>query len=205
MDRIAPLLRFSTLSNPDRLNTLDDYVAAFQPGQKKIYFIVGDDPRSITRSPHLDLFRKQNVDVLLLSDPVNSFVVLSLSKYKEYELVNVAVEKPEIDSPVEETPAPENVVKGDDLDSLIKRFKSQLGDKVKDVRTTDRLSTSPARLVDEDGALQPEMQRVYRLLKQDYESPAKEPRNQPCSSLVGSALDLPSRRSRIKHDYRSDF
>jgi len=191
LDRIAPLLRFSTLSNPDRLNTLDDYVAAFQPGQKKIYFIVGDDPRSITRSPHLDLFRKQNVDVLLLSDPVDSFVVLSLSKYKEYELVNVAVEKPEIDNPVEETPAPENVVKGDDLDSLIQRFKSQLGEKVKDVRTTDRLSTSPARLVDEDGALQPEMQRVYRLLKQDYEVPQKNLEINPAHPLLVQLSTFP--------------
>lgn len=192
LDRIAPLLRFSTLSNPDRLNTLDDYVAAFQPGQKKIYFIVGDDPRSITRSPHLDLFRKQNVDVLLLSDPVDSFVVLSLSKYKEYELVNVAVEKPEIDNPVEETPAPENVVKGDDLDSLIQRFKSQLGEKVKDVRTTDRLSTSPARLVDEDGALQPEMQRVYRLLKQDYEVPQKNLEINPAHPLLVQLSTFPA-------------
>lgn len=184
LDRIAPLLRFATLFSPDRLNSLDDYVASFKPGQKKIYFIIGDDSRSITRSPHLDLFRKQNVDVLLLSDPVDSFVVLSLSKYKEYELVNAALEKPEVENPVEETPAPENIVKGDNLDSLIQRFKSRLGEKVKDVRTTDRLSTSPARLVDEDGSLQPEMQRVYRLLKQDYEVPQKNLEINPAHPLL---------------------
>lgn len=184
LDRIAPLLRFSTLSKPDRLNALDEYITDFQLGQKKIYFIIGDDPRSITRSPHLDLFRKQKVDVLLLSDPVDSFVVLSLSKYKEYELVNAAVEKPEVESPAEETPAPENIIKGDELESLIKRFKSQLGDRVKDVRATDRLSSSPARLVDEDGALQPEMQRVYRLLKQDYEAPKKNLEINPSHPLL---------------------
>ncbi len=191
LERIAPLLRFATLNNPERLNSLEEYTAAFKPGQKKIYFIIGDDPRSITRSPHLDPFRKQNVDVLLLSDPVDSFVVLSLTKYKEFELVNAAIEKPEVENAPEEPIAPQDTVSGDTLTSLLQRFKNQLAERVKDVRTTDRLSTSPARLVDEDGALQPEMQRVYRLLKQDYAVPQKILEINPAHPLLIQLSALP--------------
>jgi molecular chaperone HtpG len=173
LEKITPLLRFATSQQPDRLNSLDDYIQSLKPGQKKIYYIVGDDPRSITRSPHLDLFRRRKVDVLLLSDPIDSFVVLSLPKYKNFDLVNASVEKPDVDSESEPENPSEVAMPENELTGLIERFRARLGERVKDVRSTDRLLSSPARLVDEDGALQPEMQRVYRLLKQDYEVPQK--------------------------------
>ena len=66
-----------------------------KPDQKKIYYILGDDDRSVAHSPHLDVFRHAGVDVLLMTDPLDSFVLMALTKYKDTPLVNAAVEKPE--------------------------------------------------------------------------------------------------------------
>lgn len=173
-DALTPFLRFHTLRNPQQLTSLDDYIQQLKPSQKKIYYILGDDDRSATRSPHLDLYRHQDVDVLLMTDPLDSFVLLNLSKYKEYELANVAVEKPDVpDTGSNDEPQKADEMPQELVNSLIERFKTQLGEKVADVRTTDRLLDSPVRLVDKEGSPNQEVQRVYRMLKQDYQVPQR--------------------------------
>jgi molecular chaperone HtpG len=173
-EQLSPLLRFATLKSPNELISLDQYINQARAAQQKIYYILGDDERSAARSPHLDLFRHQGVDVLLLADPLDSFVLLSLTKYKDHELVNAAHEKPDglgdEPKPDEHTPEP---ISGATLDELLERIRLQLGEKVTAVRTTDRLLDSPARLVDEEGAPNQEIQRVYRMLKQDFKVPNK--------------------------------
>jgi molecular chaperone HtpG len=173
-ESLYPLLRFHTTSNTDKWSSLDDYVGRMKPEQKDIYYILGDDEHSVIYSPHLDIIRKHNLEVLLLTDPMDPFMVVRLSKYKDHSLVNISsadLKLPPVDSePIpEQTPSlvPEEWV------ALIQRFKSQLGDKVTDIRMTDRLSDSPARLVDPEGVPNQEMQRVYRLLKEDYQTPKK--------------------------------
>jgi len=179
IENLAPLLRYHTLNHPDQLTSLDDYVNELKPDQKKIYYIMGDDDRSVIHSPHLDVFRHSGVDVLLMTDPLDPFVLMAMDKYKDYPLVNAAVEKPESvadaekqdekqDAAPDETALPEDAVKG-----LIERFKTSLGERVAEVRTTDRLIDSPARLVDKEGSLNQEVQRAFRLLKQDFDLPQK--------------------------------
>ena len=174
LDTLAPLLRYSTLNNPGKLVSLDEYVQNLKPEQKKIYYILGDDERSVIHSPHLDVFRKAGVDVLLMTDPLDSFVLLALTQYKEYALVNAAQEKPE--GAAEEAPAEESkepALPQEAVDTLVQRFKTALGERVSDVRTTDRLTDSPARLVDKEGSMNQEVQRVYRMLQKEYEAPEK--------------------------------
>ena len=174
LEALAPLLRYHTLNHPDKLVSLDDYIQGLQPDQKKIYYILGDDDHSVAHSPHLDVFRHSGVDVLLMTDPLDSFVLISLTQYKDYDLVNAAAEKPEAKetTPAEGETQPETLPE-DALNQLVQRFKDTLGDRVSDVRTTDRLIDSPARLVDKEGSLNQEVQRVYRLLQKDYEVPQK--------------------------------
>lgn len=173
-DNLAPLLRFHTLNQPDALVSLDDYVQGVKPDQKKIFYILGDDDRSAIHSPHLDLFRHTGVDVLLMTDPMDPFVVLAMNKYKDFPLVNAAVEKPEGEP---EEPAGEDkkeeALPDDIMSLLVQRFKDVLGDQVTDVRVTDRLIDSPARLVDPEGAMNPEIQRAYRAMRQEFEAPKK--------------------------------
>jgi molecular chaperone HtpG len=110
-----------------------------------------------------------------MTDPMDSFMLMRLTKYKDFELVNVASTKTELpksdETEVEEKEA--EALDEKDLSALIQQIKTMLGDRVTDVRSTDRLSDSPARLVDPEGAPDQSFQRVYRLLNKDFTAPKK--------------------------------
>ena len=89
-DPLQPLLRFKTNLHPEAWSSLEDYVGRMKPDQKDIYYIVGEDPKSVLRSPHLDYFQSQGTEVLLLTEPMDSFMLMGLHKYKDFELKNVA-------------------------------------------------------------------------------------------------------------------
>ena len=182
-----PLLRFKTNLQPEAWSSLSDYVQRMKPEQKEIYFIVGDDPKSVLRSPHLDYFQGQGTEVLLLTDPMDSFMLMGLRKYKEYELKNVA--QAEIGEQSKESEQQEQIAQ-EDFGKLIERFKQVLGERVNDVRASNRLSQSVARLVDADGALNPELQRVYKYLGKDYEIPKKILELNPSHAILKKLLEL---------------
>ena len=169
-ENIHPLLRFNTNLHPETWSSLEDYVGRMKPEQKEIYFIVGEDPKSSLRSPHLDYFQAQNTEVLLLTEPMDSFMLMGLRKYKDFELKNVA--QAEIPDQSKESEGQEQIAEAD-FSKLIERFKQVLGERVTDVRASNRLSQSVARLADADGALNPELQRVYKYLGKEYEIPKK--------------------------------
>jgi molecular chaperone HtpG len=193
-ESLYPLLRFRTTAKPDSWSSLDDYVERMKPEQKQIYYLLGDDEHSIVYSPHLDVVRKHAYEVLLLTDPLDSFMLMRLNKYKDWPLANVAsadLELPKVpEEPETEKPA--------EIDSsaLITRFKDQLGERVADVRTTTRLSDSPARLVDPQGVPNQELQRVYRLIKQDFEVPKKVLEINPWHPIVTRLNALPAEDAR---------
>ena len=171
---LYPLLRFHTSAKPETWSSLDDYLGRMKPDQKEIYYILGDDERSVLYSPHLDLVKEHGYEVLLLTDPLDSFMLVRLREYQEHPLQNVANAQLEPLQKEEQTEAEESKPLSDEeSNALIERFKQQLGERVADVRLTKRLSGSPARLVDQEGALNQEMQRVYRMLERDFEAPKK--------------------------------
>jgi molecular chaperone HtpG len=143
-------------------------------------------------SPHLDVMQHYNYEVLILSDPIDAFMLVRLNEYKEHKLSNVATanlalpEGAEQAADAQATELPE-----EQHAALIERFKTQLGERVTDVRMTDRLSGSPARLVDPEGALNQEMQRVYRLLERDFEVPKKVLELNPRHSILARLSALP--------------
>ena len=190
---LYPLLRYHTTSFLDQWSSLDNYLGRMKPGQESIYYILGDDERSVIYSPHLDIIRKHEFEVLLLTEPIDPFMVVRLAKYKEHSLVNVS--SPDLKLPSIEK-GPEDDMKPklgpDEWVSLIQRFKSQLGEKVTDVRMTDRLSESPARLVDPEGAPNQEMQRVYRMLQEDFKTPTKVLELNPQHPIIMQLLTLPA-------------
>jgi molecular chaperone HtpG len=170
---------------------LEDYVSRLKEGQKEIYYIVGDDPKSVLRSPHLDYFHSQGTEVLLLTDPMDSFMLMGLHKYKDYELKNVA--QAEVDTSKQpEAQNEADKIPDTDFNSLVERFKQVLGDRVTDVRASNRLSQSVARLADPDGTLNPEMQRVYKYLGKEYELPKKILELNPTHDILKGILKLES-------------
>jgi molecular chaperone HtpG len=200
-ESLYPLLRFHTTTHPDEWVSLDEYVERMKEGQEKVYYILGEDQHSIAYSPHLDLFKRYDYEVLVLTDPVDPFMLVRLNKYKDFPLENVA--NADLKVPEEGQAKGEEqkaAVPEQDTAGLIERFKTQLGERVSEVRMTSRLSDSPARLVDPEGALNQEMQRVYRMLNRDFEAPKKvlelNPRhpilvglnNQPADSPLGALI-----------------
>ena len=190
-EKLHSLLRFKTNLNPETWSSLEDYASRMKEGQKVIYYIVGDDPKSVLRSPHLEYFHTQGTEVLLLTEPMDSFMLMGLRKYKDYELKNVAqaevdaAEKPREEMEGEKIP-------DTDFNGLVERIKQVLGDRVTDVRASSRLSQSVARLVDPDGALNPELQRVYRYLGKEYEVPKKILELNPAHTILKNLLGLES-------------
>ncbi len=173
-EELYPLLRFHTSTHPEQWSSLDEYVERMQPDQKEIFYIMGDDDRSILYSPHLDIIQRFNYEALLLTDPVDAFMIVRLLKYKDHSLVNVASPTLQLpDQPVEQLADSELEQPIAEAEVLVNRFKTHLADQVAEVRVTDRLSEAPARLVNPSGAPTQEMLRMYHLLNRELESPKK--------------------------------
>ncbi len=200
---LSELLRFRTTTSPDQWSSLDDYLEHMKPGQEKIYYILGDDESSVSRSPHLDYFQTHCYEVLTLTDPVDSFMLLGLREYKEFSLQNVAdsdlqlPDLPDEDEGEEKKEQPEPLSE-DDINKLISRFQEVLGDKVSEVRITDRLTNSVARLVDAKGSLGQEMQRVYRMMDKEYQIPKKILEINPGHPILQQICDLSEANDLIK-------
>jgi HSP90 family molecular chaperone len=189
VESIQPLLRFKTTTHPDKWSSLEEYVERMKDGQKEIYYIVGEDPKSVLLSPHLDYFQSQGTEVLLLTDPMDSFMLMGLRKYKDFELKNVAQADIETPEKPEEKDEAEKIPE-DEFGKLIERFKQVLGERVTDVRASKRLSQSVARLVDLEGSLNPEMQRVYKYLGQEYEVPKKILELNPSHAILKNLIGM---------------
>jgi HSP90 family molecular chaperone len=189
-EKIYPLLRFKTNSHSEEWSSLDEYVGRMQAEQKSIYYIIGDDGKSVLRSPHLDYFQAQGLEVLLLTEPIDSFMLMGLRKYKDFELKNVAqADEGAAEKPKDEQDENEKIPEVD-FGALVERFKQVLGERVVDVRSSSRLSQSVARLVDPEGSLNPEMQRVYKYLGKDFEVPKKIMELNPSHPILKNLLSL---------------
>jgi molecular chaperone HtpG len=191
-EALYPLLRFHTTTLPEEWSSLDAYVERMKPDQESIYYIMGDDARSVLYSPHLDMVKQLGYEVLMMTDPVDAFMLVRLNQYKDKPLANVA--SANLEATVDEENKPENEPELPQADAanLIERFKAQLGERVTDVRMTNRLSDSPARLVDPEGALNQEMQRVYRMLNRDFEAPKKVLELNPHHTILVRLSSLPA-------------
>jgi molecular chaperone HtpG len=139
----------------------------------------------------MESFRKADIEVLVLSDPVDPFMLMQLESYKEHKLVNIAnadlPEEEETAEKTEEAPALDQ----DTLSTLSKRFKEILGDRVSEVRTTNRLTDSPARLVDPEGAPEQSLQRVYQMMDKNFELPKKVLELNPRHKIIRGLAKLP--------------
>ncbi|HKB85171.1 MAG TPA: molecular chaperone HtpG [Ignavibacteriaceae bacterium] len=181
MDKIKDLLRFNSSFNDDEkgLTSLEEYVSRFKEGQKEIYYALGSGRQAIGQDPHLEIFKNKGLEVLYLYDPVDEFVLSSLRKYKDFEFKPVdSVDLKNIES-FEETEEkkekPAELTKDDQLhfDSLVSRIKEILGDRVTEVRKSDRLSGSPAILVNPDDSMSSSMQKMMRMMNKEMEIPKK--------------------------------
>jgi molecular chaperone HtpG len=174
-DKIAGLLRFASTHNEtdEQTVSLADYLGRMQEKQEKIYYITADNPNAGRYSPHLEVFKKKGIEVLLLTDRVDEWLVSSLTEFEGKPLQSVA--KGALDlGELEDKQEKEAVEKqAETHKDLVQKVKEILGDKVKEVRVSQRLTDSPACLVVEDYDMSPNLVRVLKSVGQD--TPATQP------------------------------
>lgn len=161
-EAIAKLLRFtSTHTNSEKQDvTLADYVSRMKEGQDKIYYITASSYNAAKHSPHLEIFRKKGVEVLLLSDRIDEWLVGYLSEFDGKKLQSIS--KGKIDLDVEDTNSEEAKKEEESLNPMLKQIQDILGDKVKEVVLTHRLTDSPACIVADEQDMGLEMQRILQ-------------------------------------------
>ena len=191
-DDLLPLLRFQTTKSQGKLVSLEQYVACLVEDQTDLYYILGDNLESVERSPHLDYFKAHDLEVLIMVDPLDAFMIQNLREYDGKTLKNV--DDPDLDLPTDQEIDEKEVgseLNAEDLAKLILRIKEVLGERVVEVQESKVLKDSPCRLVSSESGPEREMQRVRRLLESDYEIPPRilevnrgHPLMQNLSSLV---------------------
>lgn len=158
-DVISKLLRFATTKDSSEKQTvsLNDYIGRMQDGQDKIYYITASSYNAAKHSPHLEIFNKKGIEVLLLSDRIDEWLVSYLNEYEGKKLQSISKGKVGIDSDAEEVKAQE-----ESMAPMLKQVKSVLEDRVKDVQITNRLTDSPACIVADEQDMGLEMQRILQ-------------------------------------------
>jgi molecular chaperone HtpG len=148
-DKIAGLLRFaSTHADNDTQNvSLKDYIARMKPEQEVIYYITADTFAAAQHSPHLEIFRKKGIEVLLMSDKVDEWLLGGLTEFEGKKLQSIAKGDLDLGKLQDESEKEAQKKVEEEAKSLVERIQSTLGDAVKEVRVTHRLTDSPACLV----------------------------------------------------------
>lgn len=168
-DKIIELLRFETTqSQGEELVSLKEYVSRIKPDQKDIYYLSGENKEAIMRNPNLEYFKKNEIEVLLLTDPVDVFTVPSIGEYDKKSIKSI--DKADIDlMPQDRIEKPnDNLSK-----SLLSLFKDILKDKVSDVVSSKRLVSSAVTLVASGDGLDPQMEKMMKIMNKNYSSSKK--------------------------------
>ncbi len=168
-ERIAKLLRFASTHTDEEAQTvsLEDYVGRMKEGQDKIYFITSESFLAAKSSPHLEVFRKLGIEVLLLYERVDEWLVSHLTEFDGKPLQSVTKGDLDLGKLEDEEEKKEKQKIAKDFEDLIKRVKDALGERVKDVRVSNRLTASPACLVSDEHDMGANMERILKAVGQD--------------------------------------
>ncbi|MCC5886190.1 MAG: molecular chaperone HtpG [Gammaproteobacteria bacterium] len=176
-ERIAPLLRFATTHDdaPEQAHGLADYVARMKDGQKHIYYVTGDSFAAAKGSPHLEVFRKHGVEVLLLTDRLDEWLMTGLGDFDGKSLRDVARGDLDLEAlGIDDARSEEGKPKDDDAAHVaVERVSKTLGERVAEVRLSRRLTDSPACLIVPEHDMGAQMRRLLQAAGQ--EPPASKP------------------------------
>jgi molecular chaperone HtpG len=165
-DKIASLLRFATSKGNAQQNvSLAEYVKNMGENQEHIYYITADSYEAAKNSPHLELFNKKDIEVLLLSDRVDEWFVSNFTEFEGKKLKSITKGDLSDFESEEDKEKAEKTAK--DFDEVIGKIKEVLGEKVKDVKISKRLSDSPSCLIADENDMGGNMQRIMQSLGQD--------------------------------------
>ncbi|HEY4542707.1 MAG TPA: molecular chaperone HtpG [Noviherbaspirillum sp.] len=168
-ERIAKLLRFASTHNDNDAQNVSftDYISRMKEGQDKIYYVTADNYSAAKNSPHLEIFRKKGVEVLLLTDRVDEWMLSFLTDVEGKELVSVAKGDLDLGKLEDEAEKKQHEETENQYKDLVEKMKTALADKAKDVRVTFRLTDSPACLVADENELSGNLLRMLKAAGQN--------------------------------------
>jgi molecular chaperone HtpG len=174
-ERIAKLLRYASTraDTPEQTVSLADYVGRMKEGQEAIYYVTADGFAAARNSPHLEVFRKLGIEVLLMYDRVDEWVVASLTEFDGTPLRSVAKGGLDLGTLGEEDAKQEQARQADELKGLVERIQDVLAERASAVRVTHRLTDSPACLVADEHGMTPHLERMLKAAGQPV--PASRP------------------------------
>ena len=163
-DDLSHLFRFSSTheDTEDQKVSLKDYVERMPESQKSIYYVIADSYMTAKSSPHLEIFRKKDIEVLLLSEPIDEWVTTHLSEFDSKKLQSVNKGELDLGDIQDEGEKKKDKESNKAHDELVKRIKDILDEKVKEVRVTSRLTTSPACLVSDDNDMGRHLEQILK-------------------------------------------
>jgi molecular chaperone HtpG len=166
-DRIIPLIRFASTHNDDESQSVSfaDYISRMDEDQKEIYFITAESYAGAKASPHLEIFNKRGKEVLLLSDPIDEWVVNQLSEVEGKTLKSIAKGDVEFGEDKDDKKREEKKEKA--IKPLLEKIKEALGDEVKEVKMSSRLIDSPSCLIADQYGMGGNMERIMKAMGQD--------------------------------------
>ena len=193
-DRVAKLMRFIS-SQSDELLSLEEYISRAKAGQKEIWYVSASSKEAAKLNPHLERFTRKGLEVLYLLEPVEEIALESLQKFNDYTFKNIEAADAhaldnfaDVEKPEEELPKLSELEKTE-FEQMLERMKEVLGDKVKDVKSTDRLSGSPACMASSDG-VSSTMEKLMRSFQKDDSIPQKVLEINPDHALIRSLLAI---------------
>ncbi len=167
-DAIAKLLRFASTNEDEATQSvsLEQYIERMTDGQDKIYYVVADSHETAKSSPHLEIFRKKGIEVLLMSDRVDEWMMSHLTEFDGKQFESITRGDLDLGDLDDEESKKEQEASEKEVEGLVERVKTVLGDKVKEVRFTHRLTDSPACVVADDHDMSSQMQKLMEQIGQ---------------------------------------
>ncbi|MBD1228635.1 molecular chaperone HtpG [Xenorhabdus griffiniae] len=190
-EAIAKLLRFATTHSDSSAQTvsLEDYVGRMAEGQEKIYYITADSYAAAKNSPHLELFRKKGIEVLLLSDRIDEWMMSYLTEFDGKSFQSVSKADESLDKLADENKA-EQEEADKKLEPFVERVKTLLGERVKDVKLTHRLTDTPAIVTTDANAMSTQMAKLFAAAGQSAPEVSYNFELNPEHLLVKKAADI---------------
>ncbi|HED32942.1 MAG TPA: molecular chaperone HtpG [Gammaproteobacteria bacterium] len=191
-DRVAKLLRFASTENEgaEQNVSLEDYIGRMKEGQEPIYYITSDSYVSAKNSPHLEVFKRKGLEVLLLSDRIDEWLVQHLTDFEGKQLQNIAKGDLDLGSFEDEEEKKAQEKAEGDLKGVVELMKEKLGEKASDVRITHRLTDSPSCLVLDANDMGLQMQQIMRAAGQQVPESKPVLEINPEHELVKSLKDM---------------
>ena len=171
-EKIVEICRFQS-SQKSALISLEAYIEAMPDGQSDIYYLTSDDMAKAAVSPHLEGFAAKNIDVLLLTDPIDEFWIGMMPEYKDKKFISISRGEIDIDSIKSDDAPKEDSADADDYVELIAMIKADLAELISDARISKTLTSSPSRLVAVENGMDIQMERMMKAQNPNFEGAPK--------------------------------